>query len=486
MGSLLRELGRLLIRPGVLLFLGVQTGCAALPATRPVQQLPLIPQAAQSVEAVGQIQRVSDQEPRPSVPTACPASAAAGQQSSAPPFADTSELSVEALIQQVLARNPSLAQMIAAWQAASARYPQVTSLEDPMFAATVGPGTIAPDDAGTEFAYRLEISQKLPFPGKLELRGENALAEASAAGRDVDDMRLQLIESARMAFYDYYLVDRALAVNDESLRLLREFRKNAETRYQTGFVSEQDVLQADVEVGREQDRRLELEQMRQVTVARMNTLMHLPPDSPLPPPPKEVNATDGIPDAQTLRVTALARRPDLQALADRIAAEEAALGLAHKEFYPDFEPFLMYDRFMGNVSDNRDLATMLGLRLNLPVYRRRRYGAVAEAEARIAQRRAELARLSDQVNYQVQEAYARVQRSEKSVRLYRDTILRAAEANVKAAQSAYITAKIPFLSLIEAERNVVSLRDRYYEAVADYFRRLATLERAIGGPLPAP
>jgi outer membrane protein TolC len=107
------------------------------------------------------------------------------------------ELSAEALIEQVLARNPSLAQMVAAWQAASARYPQVTSLEDPMFAATVGPGTIASDDAGVEFAYRLEISQKFPFRGKLKLRGENALAEASAAGRDVDDIRLQIIESAR-------------------------------------------------------------------------------------------------------------------------------------------------------------------------------------------------------------------------------------------------------------------------------------------------
>jgi outer membrane protein TolC len=450
-----------------------------------VQHSPPTSQAIQPVRVAAEIQAASYQEPVPSVPATCPANVAESQQPSAPAFANASELSVEALIEQVLARNPSLAQMISAWQAAAARYPQVTSLEDPMFAVTIGPGTIAPDDATVEFAYRLEISQKLPFPGKLKLRGANALAEASAAGRDVDDMRLQLIESARMGFYDYYLVDRALAVNDESLRLLRDFRKNAETRYQTGLVPEQDVLQADVEIGREQDRRLELEQMREVTVARINTLMHLPPDSPLPPPPQETKVTDVLPDAQALRATALSRRPDLQALADRIAAEETALALAHKEFYPDFEPFLMYDRFMGNISDNRDLATMLGLRLNLPVYRQRRYGAVAEAEARIAQRRAELARLSDQVNYQVQEAYARVQRSEKSVRLYRDSILRAAEANVKAAQSAYITAKIPFLTLIEAERNVVNLRDRYYEAVADYFRRLAALERAVGGPLPA-
>jgi hypothetical protein len=39
------------------------------------------------------------------------------------------------------------------------------------------------------------------------------------------------------------------------------------------------------------------------------------------------------------------------------------------------------------------------------------------------------------------------------------------------------------LSLIEAQRNLILLRDRRYEAIADYFRRRATLERVIGGSL---
>lgn len=34
------------------------------------------------------------------------------------PFAGMAELSVDALVEQVLARNPSLAQMVAAWHAA--------------------------------------------------------------------------------------------------------------------------------------------------------------------------------------------------------------------------------------------------------------------------------------------------------------------------------------------------------------------------------
>jgi outer membrane protein TolC len=393
------------------------------------------------------------------------------------------ELGVEELVEQVLIRNPTLAQMVAAWQAASARYPQVTSLEDPMVAGTVGPATFGSNTV--EPAYRLEISQKFPYPGKLPLRGANALAEAGAARSDLEDVRLQLVESARTAFYEFYLVARALEVNDESLRLLRDFKQNAEVRYTTAQGAQQDVLQADVEIGREQQRRLTLGRMRQVAVARINTLMHLPPDAPLPPPPRQLLPGKGLPDAGELRAAALARRPDLQALAQRIAAEEAALALAYKEYYPDFEPFFMYDRFMGNTSDSRPLAYMLGLKTNLPVWLARRRGAVAEAQARLTQRRAELARLTDQVNFQVQEAYAQVAESERTAALYREKILPAARLNVKTAQQEYVAGKIPFLSLIQAQRDVITLQDRYYESVADYFRRQAALERAVGEPAPA-
>jgi outer membrane protein TolC len=370
-------------------------------------------------------------------------------------------LSVDSVVEQVLARNPSLAQMIAAWQAASARYPQVTSLDDAMFRTNLAPAAIGHLGDGNQ-GYTLELSQKYPWPGKLRLRGENALAEASAAGNEVDNVRLQLVESARDAFYEYYLVYRAIEVNEESLRLLRDFRSNAADRYKTGLVPEQDVLQADVEIGRQQERQETLTRMREVAIARIDTLLNLAPDTSLPPPPEKIDVGDALSEVKALR-----------------DAAEAALGLAYKEYYPDFEPMVAYDTFWSD----KELQGQIGLKMNLPVRLARRDGSVAEAQARIAQRRAELAQQVNQVNFEVQQAYAQVKESERNVRLYVKTVLPAAEQNVKAAQSAYVTGKIPFLSLIVAERNVIGLRDRYHELVADYFRRLAALERAVGGPL---
>src|SRR5262249_30914403 len=89
----------------------------------------------------------------------------------------------------------------------------------------------------------------------------------------------------------------------------------------------------------------------------------------------------------------------------------------------------------------------------------------------------------NQALFEVQQAYEQVRESRRVVSLYETQILPAARANVTAAQAAYVTGKVPFLSLIEAQRNAVGLRDRYYEALADYVRRQAALERATGGPL---
>src|SRR5262249_43417995 len=203
---------------------------------------------------------------------------------------------------------------------------------------------------------------------------------------------------------DYYLARRALAVNQEAQRLLQEFREQARQRYEkVPGANQQDVLQADVEIGRQRERLLMLQRMEQVAGARVNTLLHLPPDSPLPPPPFDIGPLEPLPDVALLRAAAPAQRPDVQALADRVRAEQAALALACKEFYPDVEVTAAYDTIMGN-GPTRDLAPQVGVRVNLPVRHARRYGMIAEAEARLAQREAALARQTAQVQFEVGQA----------------------------------------------------------------------------------
>jgi outer membrane protein TolC len=394
------------------------------------------------------------------------------------------ELSADEVTRTVLERNPTLAQMAAAVRAAEARYPQVTSLDDPTFAAAMAPGTIGIGD-GRNYSQRVELAQKLPYPGKLRLRGESAMAGAAAAGQELDDTRLQLVESARASYFDYFLAERSLEVNREGLDRLAEFKRNAETRYKTGQVPQQDVLQAEVETGRHTERRFSLERARTVAIARLNTLMNRPADAPLPSPVKEPPPVTELAEVQALRDAALTRRPDLKALAARIDADRAALELAHKESYPDVEFTAAYDTFWQASDHQQPLRPQIGLRTNLPVQLSRRRAAVAEAEAMLAQRQAAFARLSNEISFEVQQAHAQVREAEQSLRLYDEKILPAARENVKAAQSAYVTGKVPFVTLVEAQRSMIELKERAYTAVAQYHRRRAGLERAVGGALDA-
>jgi outer membrane protein TolC len=411
--------------------------------------------------------------------------APAGQPSDTPQavFAGKKELAVEDLIQEVLARNPSLPEMVAAWKAAQARYPQVISLDDPLVGANLAPAAFSQVGNG----YRLEIFQRYQWPGKLPLRGEVAQAEASAAGRDVENVRQQLIESARDAFYDYYLTFRGLEVNAEALRLLREFKQNADARYKTGQVSAQDPLQAEVEIGRLRERDILLERQRQVAIARINTLLQLPPSLPLPPPPKEIPVVGELPDPQALLAQALSQRLDLLKLADQINAAKAAVKLAYKEYYPDIDAMAAYDSFWDNPLQRAQVA----MRFNLPVRLGKRHGAVVEAESRLAELKAQYDRQAAQAGFEVQQAYEQWRESLRTIRLLDKEVLPAARQNVKAAQPAYLTGRIPLSSLIEVQRNLVDLQDRYYQATAEFFRRRTAVQRSLTGtpsttPLPMP
>jgi outer membrane protein, heavy metal efflux system len=445
---------------GLVAVLLVASGCVHGPMPRAVVSQAISRSPAPSDKPDSAIQVASASEPT----------------TSDAPFAGRTELIETELVAQVLARNPTVAQMTAAAQAAAARFPQVTSLEDPRAGGFFGPASIG--SRSVDFAYRVEVSQAFPYPGKLALRGEAARNEAAAAASDVDDARLTLAEAARSAFADYFLAARAADVNAEGLKLLGEFRENAAARYRNNQAEQQDIFQADVAIARQKERSVAVDRMRRVAQARLNTLLNRPADDVLPSPPKALDAPASLPPATELRELAAKQRPDLAAVRARVAADEAAVGSVAREFYPDFEAMAAYDAWWQ--SPERDLRPMVGVRLNIPIRTERRNAALAEAQARLAQRKAELARAVAQAGLQVQEAYEQAREAEQALKLYEESALPAAREQVRLAQASYTTGKVPFLTLIEAQRSLIELRDRQFELQAEARRRRAALDRATG------
>jgi outer membrane protein TolC len=287
-----------------------------------------------------------------------------------------------------------------------------------------------------------------------------------------------LSEAARVAFYDYYLVQREIEVNTATHRLLMQFRDIATNQYQVGQATEQDVLQADVELANLESRRTELTRDEQIAIARINTLLHRAADHPLPPPPAKAPTPESLPAPEFLLQTAMESRPDLYALQSRIRAEQANVALACKEYCPDVNVVAKYDGFMPE-----EMRPQVGMELNVPLQRGRRSAAVREATERLQQRRAEYQDRLDQVRFEVQAALSRAAQSRQVVQLYEQKIIPATQRSLDSALANYTSGKLDFLRLLDAERQVNTQREMYYQSIAEYHRRLAELERAVGGAL---
>lgn len=88
------------------------------------------------------------------------------------------------------------------------------------------------------------------------------------------------------------------------------------------------------------------------------------------------------------------------------------------------------------------------------------------------------------VRYEVQTAFAQFDESQKPLALYSDRLLPIAEQNVEAASANYNVGKDSFLDLALALRQLIEVREKCEEALANYHRRLAELSRAVGGTIP--
>ncbi len=387
------------------------------------------------------------------------------------------------LVALVEARNASLEAMTYAWRAATQRYPQAISLDDPVFMGMMAPASFASSTVSS--AYQVGGSQKLPWFGKRELRGASAQADASAMFHDVQSAKLELAQTTRQAFYEYYLLSRQLELNQQRVKLTQDSRQTARVKYENNQVTEQDVLQADVELAEIERRRLELDRMYRVAVARINTLLRRNPDDLMPPAPARLADVADPPPVLLLREMAMAQRPDLAALRARVRVEEVAVSLARKQYYPDTEVYGRYDSFWQPAATQGDLRGQVGVNMNMPIYRRKLQAAVCEAQFRANQRRAEYQQKVADVGYEVQAGYEQVLEARRAVAIYVDKLLPVAEQNLDVARSNYDVGKSTFLNLLVAQQQLLSQREQYQLALAAYHSRLAELERVVAGPLPA-
>lgn len=409
-------------------------------------------------------------------------------------FAGRPHLERRRLVEAVLERNPSLEVARQAYRAALARYPQATGLDDPMLGMGAAPlsfGSSRVDPAG-----RIDLSQRLPFPGKRRLRGEAALAEAEAVGRDLESARVELATLASKLFDDWTLAARALEIGRAHETLLGEVHRVALARYAAGEDSKSAVLKAELAHARAGVELAEIESESRVVAEQINALLHRAPDRPLPAPPPspghgatlaaadddedEDDGGDALDverpvDAERLD-EALSARPELAAAAAREQAAEARVALAVREFLPDVTIVGAYDRLW----QESPLAPFVGVQLNVPLQLGRRRAALEESRAELEATRQRRLALEDDARLAVGSATLRLAQARRTERLVRDRLLPAASEQVATAQAAYAAGSASVYDVLDALAERHELELEHETAVARIPQRRAELDRALG------
>jgi len=395
-------------------------------------------------------------------------------------FADDSVLEPSHLIREVLSRNQNLEAARQAWRAALAAYPQATSLQDPTLRYQIAPESISSD--GVPLGQEIELRQMFPFPGKRGLAGQRALADAEVAFADFETMRLELAMTAAKLVYEYYRVERAARINEEHLQFLNEIRRIAVSHYTTGHGSQEEPLEAEVEMNHREHRKIELQRARFIIQDELNALLHRDPNAPLPPAPGRLPFPDSlavnVPTlySPALIDTALETRPELRASTASIQGREAAVREAGKARLPDLGLMASYNS-MWSDPEHR---WMLGVEMNFPLWFGRRSAAREEAEAKLEQARSEARAKEDAIRLEVSRAAAQMGEMVHSMDLYLGHLLPASRDRVAAARSAFETGNMPARTLLDAERNLLDVELGFEEALVEYHLYRLDLDRALG------
>lgn len=384
------------------------------------------------------------------------------------------QLDRRALIDAVLAANRDVEAMRQAWRAGLADARAATAIDDPMLSYELAPLSIASSDA--RFGQRIELRQKLPFPGKRGFAGDAAVAEAEAMRADYHAMQLMVAELASQLYDDAYLNARALELYEHHRQLVEQMKKVAEARLASGRGSTQDALQAEVELGHLEHDRVMLETEREAIVARLDGLLHRDPSAPLPPPPTELAIPAMPADVASLEQAALSARPQKDAAEARVRAGEAKVRAAERAYYPDLELMASYDS-MWDMPGHRWMA---GIGIEIPIQRGKRAAEVDAAQARVAQARAQVEGATDTIRVEVVRARRELEEAIHVTVLYDERLLPAARAQVDAALAGFTTGTNDFPAVISAERELREIQLAAARSRAEAWRRQATLDRAVG------
>jgi outer membrane protein TolC len=358
------------------------------------------------------------------------------------------------------------------WAVSVQRITVERSLPDPRL-------TFQSDIANMVMSLMPGLMMDFPGPGKLKAAANVATAESEGKYFAFELSVLQTAFAVKKAYYELHFLDAKVNVNQETLRLTGEIEKLARAQNEVGKVTLQDVLRAQIEHERLTTEIENLEDSRNPLLAQFKAALGLKAEDATPAVPQKFETTPLDLTSDKLFATALVRNPRLKAMEAEVRRADASLRLAFKSRVPDFSLGIEADVKASPVFVRPQIG------ITLPIWRDKIAAQIAGAQAG---KRAAEARLSaEQIALAVEfaEKTFMFRESSRALELLTQRLLPKARQSLEVAQSAYVSGKVDFLNLLDAERTLLEFQLSEVEARVQRELALAELSLLILGTPPA-
>ncbi|HQR52972.1 MAG TPA: TolC family protein [Burkholderiales bacterium] len=419
--------------------------------------------------------------------TGLPASALAqaGFAAAPPPAAgDTTPAPLAALIDEALQANPEVRAARREIDAAEQRVAPAGALNDPMLEVgvlnlPVNTFSFRQDDMTMKM---IGVGQRLPYPGKRQLREEVAREDAEASRQRARETVNRTVRDVRVAYY-------GLALNATTTRLVRRNRDTleqlvriAQSQYAVGQGSQADVLKGELQRSGMAEELIRLARAQKEVAGELDAALGRPPGHRVVVPQPLALASAPLPPPAATDHDAIAAQPQLLGLQSRIARSQKVLALAEKDYYPDFDfKFAYGQRDRAQDGAYRSDMVIFTVAINLPVWRDTKLGPqVAEAEAMRGQALDLFEAQRNDILMQLHHQAAVAEESLASARLYESTILPQARLAVEASLAAYRVNRLGFRDVLDSQMTVFNAEIAQATAVAAYNKALAEIELLTG------
>ena len=177
------------------------------------------------------------------------AAAAADPEPPATIDAPTRSITLPQLLQDALRNSPGLQAKRRTYEAAQARVVASWLPEDPEVGVDMeGQHHLFKFSGRSDTEYML--TQTIPFPTKLFMRGQIAMREAQVAYQQYKEEERSVIWHLEQPYYELYLIKHTVASLEAVRDLLRRMAATVQAGYEANTASQQDLLKANIELSK--------------------------------------------------------------------------------------------------------------------------------------------------------------------------------------------------------------------------------------------